>query len=62
MIINELFTGSVERYNKSIDALNDFPTLSGAKVYMSELQIEFQWDTESQAYKMLNDLVERRFV
>ncbi len=62
MIINELFMGSVERYNKSIDALNDFPTLSGAKVYMSELQIELQWDTESQAYKMLNDLVERRFV
>ena len=62
MIINELFRGSVERYNKSVDALNDFPTLSGARVYMSELQIELQWDTESQAYKMLNDLVERRFV
>ena len=62
MIVNDLFMGSVERYNKSIDALNDFPTLSGAKVYMSELQIELQWDTESPAYKMLNDLVERRFV
>ena len=62
MIVNDLFGGSVERYNKSIDALNDFPTLSGAKVYMSELQIELQWDLESQAYKMLNDLVERRFV
>ena len=62
MIINDLFRGSVERYNKSIDALNDFPTLSGARIYMSELQIELQWDTESQAYKMLNDLVERRFI
>lgn len=62
MIINDLFMGSVDRYNKSIDALNDFPTLSGAKVYMSELQIELQWDVESQAYKMLNDLVERRFI
>ena len=62
MIINDLFMGSVERYNKSIDALNEFPTLSGARVYMSELQIELQWDTESQAYKLLNDLVERRFV
>ncbi len=62
MIINDLFKGSVERYNKSIDALNDFPTLSGAKVYMSELQIELQWDVESQAYKMLNDIVERRFI
>ncbi|MBO2522546.1 MAG: hypothetical protein CW336_01625 [Bacteroidetes bacterium] len=62
MIINDLFNGSVERYNKSIDALNDFPTLSGARVYMSELQIELQWDTECQSYKMLNDLVERRFI
>lgn len=62
MIINELFGGSFERYNKSIEALNDFPTLSGAKVYMNELQIELQWDTESEAYQMLNDLVERRFI
>ena len=62
MIINDLFGGSVERYNKSVDALNYFTTLSGAKVYMSELQIELQWDTESQAYKTLNDLVERRFI
>ena len=62
MIINELFNGSFERYNKSIEALNEFPTLSGAKVYMSELQIELQWDVESQAFRMLNDLVERRFV
>ena len=62
MLINELFGGSFERYNKSIEALNDFPTLSGAKVYMGEMQIELQWDVESQAYKLLNDLVERRFV
>ena len=62
MIINDLFNGSFERYNKSIEALNDFPTLSGAKVYMNELQIELQWDTESEAYQILNDLVERRFL
>ena len=62
MIINDLFKGSVERYNKSIEALNEFPTLSGARIYMSELQIELQWDVESPAYKLLNDLVERRFI
>lgn len=62
MIINDLFKGSVERCNKSIDALNEFPTLSGAKVYMNELQVELQWDVKSQAYKTLNDLVERRFI
>ena len=62
MIINDLFKGSVERYNKSIDALNEFPTLSGARIYLSELQIELQWDVESPAYKLLYDLVERRFI
>lgn len=62
MIINDLFKGSVERFNKSIDALNEFPTLSGARIYLSELQIELQWDVESLAYELLYDLVERRFI
>lgn len=62
MIINDLFKGSVERFNKSVDALNEFPTLSGARIYLSELQIELQWNTESLAYELLYDLVERRFI
>ena len=62
MIINDLFKGSVERFNKSIDALNEFPTLSGARIYLSELQIELQWDVESLAYALLYDFVERRFI
>lgn len=62
MIINDLFKGSVERFNKSVDALNEFPTLSGARIYLSELQIELQWDVESLAYALLYDLVERRFI
>lgn len=61
LLLNELFTGSMEKYNRSIRALNNFPTLLGAKTYMSELQIEFQWDVNSEAYRKLNDLVERRF-
>ena len=62
LFLNELFNGSMEKYNKSIRSLNSFSTLLGAKTYMSELQIEFQWDCESEAYKKLNDLVERRFI
>ena len=61
LLLNELFTGSMEKYNKSIRALNNFTTLLGALTYMSELQIEFQWDPNSEAYKKLKDLVERRF-
>ena len=62
LFLNELFGGSMEKYNKSIRSLNSFSTLLGAKTYMSELQIEFQWNCESEAYKKLADLVERRFI
>lgn len=62
MIINDLFKGSSERYIKAINELNEFPTLGGALVYMSELRVEFQWDIESEAYLKLKELVERRFL
>lgn len=62
LLLNELFDGNMEKYNKSIRALNSFSTLFGARTYMSELQIEFQWDCTSEAYNKLNDLVERRFM
>ena len=61
LLLNELFWGSMDKYNRSIRALNNFPTLLGARTYMSELQIEFQWDCNSEAYKKLSDLIERRF-
>ena len=61
LLLNELFAGSMEKYNKSIRALNNFPTLLGAVTFMNELQIEFQWDVNAEAYKKLKDLVERRF-
>ncbi|MCQ2319131.1 MAG: hypothetical protein MJZ90_09470 [Bacteroidales bacterium] len=62
MMINDLFKGSSERYTKAVNELNEFPTLGGALVYMSELRVEFQWDVESEAYLKLKELVERRFL
>ena len=62
MMINDLFKGSSERYTKAINELNEFPTLGGALVYMSELRVEFQWDVESEAYLKLKELVDRRFL
>ncbi len=35
LFLNELFGGSMEKYNKSIRSLNSFSTLLGAKTYMS---------------------------
>lgn len=62
LFLNELFDSNMEKYNKAIKTLNSFSTLLGAKTYMSELQIELQWDCESEAYKKLDNLVERRFI
>lgn len=62
MFLNELFNSNMEKYNKAIRTLNNFSTLLGAKTYMSELQIELQWDCESDAYKRLADLIERRYI
>lgn len=62
LLLNELFKGSMEKYNKSIKTLNEFSTLTGAKTYMSELEIEFQWNCDSKAYNKLLDLIERRFI
>lgn len=62
MMINDLFRGSSERYNKTINILNEFPTFGGAVIYLNELRIELQWDVESEAYLKLKELVERRFL
>lgn len=59
--VDELFGGSMEKYKKSINMLNEVPTLSGANVCMNELKIELQWSSSSEAYKKLNNLVVRRF-
>ena len=61
LLVNELFGGSMEKYNKSIDNLNDLKTLNGALVYMNELRIELQWNSNNEAYKKLLDLVHRKF-
>ena len=61
LFVNELFGGSMEKYNKSIDNLNDLKTLNGALVYMNELRIELQWNSNNEAYKRLLDLVHHKF-
>lgn len=61
LFVNELFGGSMEKYNKSINLLNEVATLEGAKVCLDELKIELQWSSSSEAYAKLKDLVTRRF-
>ena len=61
LFVNELFGGSMEKYNKSIDNLNDLKTLNGALIYLNELKIELQWNSSNEAYQKLRDLVSHKF-
>lgn len=61
LFVNELFGGSMEKYNKSIENLNDLKTLNGAMIYLNELKIELQWNSSNEAYMKLRDMVTRKF-
>lgn len=61
LFVNELFGGSMEKYNKSIENLNDLKTLNGALIYLNELKIELQWNSNNEAYQKLRDLVSHKF-
>lgn len=61
LFVNELFGGSMEKYNKSIENLNDLKTLNGAMIYLNELKVELQWNSSNEAYQRLKDLVSRKF-
>ena len=61
LFVNELFYGSMEKYNRAIENLNDLKTLNGALIYMNELRIELQWNSNNEAYKKLLELVHRKY-
>ena len=61
LFVNELFGGSMEKYNKSIENLNDLKTLNGAMIYLNELKIELQWNSSNEAYLKLKELISRKF-
>jgi hypothetical protein len=61
LFVNELFGGSMEKYNKSIENLNDLKTLNGAMIYLNELKIELLWNSSNEAYLKLRELVTRKF-
>lgn len=61
LLVNELFSGSMEKYNRSIENLDDLKTLNGALIYLNELRIDLQWNNNNEAYKKLLELVHRKF-
>ena len=61
LFVNELFGGSMEKYNRSIENLNDIQTYNGALIYLNELKVELQWNSNNVAYKKLSELVKLKF-
>jgi len=62
-LINELFDGDLNNYNKAIDMLNQSGGLSEAMVIFKEqLAPKYGWQENNKSYLDLTDLIERRFM
>lgn len=61
MFINELFDGNLREYNESIETLGGFKTLPQAQEYLDLLRRRNNWNSASNAFKRINELVEKRF-
>lgn len=58
--LNDLFKGSVQDYNESLDALNNFGSLPEAEAHFNQLRVKFGWDMENPSASGLYELVVRR--
>ncbi|MFZ4570439.1 MAG: hypothetical protein ACOYM0_04790 [Bacteroidales bacterium] len=61
MFINELFDGNLREYNESIETLGGFTTLPQAQEYLDLLRRKFNWNSASNAFQRIKDLIEKRF-
>ena len=61
MFINDLFEGNLREYNETIEALNGFISLDQAADYLNLMKQKNLWNTGSNAFLKLKELVERRF-
>ncbi|MCK9203609.1 MAG: hypothetical protein M0P58_04110 [Bacteroidales bacterium] len=61
MFINELFDGNFREYNETVETLNGFKNLNQASEFLDLMVKKNFWDTGSNAFKKLKELLERRF-
>lgn len=61
MFINELFDGNLREYNETIETLNGFMNLDQAADFLDLMRKKNFWNTGSNAFRKLQELVERRF-
>ena len=63
MFINELFGGSTEDYNDSLNHLNECKDRAEADTYINDnLKEKYHWDEENNAVSVFLDLVGRRYL
>ncbi|MCX6283945.1 MAG: hypothetical protein NTW31_06910 [Bacteroidetes bacterium] len=61
LFINELFDGNLREYNESIETLSGFKTLPQAQEYLDLLRRRNNWNSASNAFKRIKELVEKRY-
>ncbi len=61
MFINELFDGNLREYNETIETLNGLNSLDQAAGFLDLMRKKNFWNTGSNAFRKLTELVERRF-
>lgn len=61
MFINELFDGNLREYNETIDILNGFTSLNQASEYLDMIRKKNLWNSGSQAFLKLSELVQRKY-
>jgi len=62
LIMNELFDGSLEDYNTTINQLNNCRDAAEAEQQIFlEIQPKYSWDMNSEPVKLLQDLINKRF-
>lgn len=62
MLIKELFRGDEDMYERSIKTVNNFITYAEAEYWIKrELKTKIGWLTDSEAVKLFDNLIKRRF-
>jgi hypothetical protein len=56
-MIRDLFGGDVDRYEATIDTLDEFEELDECMIYIVE---NFHWNPDSEAAKLIVSLLERK--
>lgn len=61
LMMNELFRGSMGDYEQAMTELNKQADLSSALSLLNEMETRFRWNTGSDAFRRLQEILRRRF-